>query len=239
MNLCLCGWAGRDFSVLSTPPLALHRRHHRCHRRRRFNHCYSRTTMLRSFLRVAASSYRSNVASPILQSRFRSTSAARFSDVSNLQKPIAFAFDIDGVLKAGPKVLPEAKRALQILEGNNPRNQKIPYIFITNGGGKHESARAKDLARELEVPVTEDQVIQAHTVDVECEVVVKMRLKRVWTLVVVKGWTDQSDTSAREDETEKRDSNVNAEGGTTMHDEWDRQWYQRLDVVSRKQGLNR
>lgn len=72
-----------------------------------------------------------------------------------------------------------------------------------------------------------------------CEVVVKMRLKRVWTLVVVKGWTDQSDTSAREDETEKRDSNVNAEGGTTMHDEWDRQWYQRLDVVSRKQGLNR
>lgn len=120
--------------------------------------------MLRSFLRVAASSYRSNVASPILQSRFRSTSAARFSDVSNLQKPIAFAFDIDGVLKAGPKVLPEAKRALQILEGNNPRNQKIPYIFITNGGGKHESARAKDLARELEVPVTEDQVIQAHTV---------------------------------------------------------------------------
>lgn len=99
-----------------------------------------------------------------MQSRFRSTSAARFSDVSNLQKPIAFAFDIDGVLKAGPKVLPEAKRALQILEGNNPRNQKIPYIFITNGGGKHESARAKDLARELEVPVTEDQVIQAHTV---------------------------------------------------------------------------
>lgn len=111
------------------------------------------TRTLAARCRVASSS-----ASPI--TRHLSTSTLR----SNLQKPIAFAFDIDGVLKAGPNVLPEAKRALQILEGKNPRNQKIPYIFITNGGGKHESARAKDLARELEVPVTQDQVIQAHTV---------------------------------------------------------------------------
>lgn len=96
--------------------------------------------------------------------RYLSSSVPRFSKNTNLQRPLAFAFDIDGVLKAGPNVLPEAKRALQILEGNNQRNQKIPYIFITNGGGKHESARAKDLARELEVPVTQDQVIQAHTV---------------------------------------------------------------------------
>lgn len=102
--------------------------------------------------------------SSVLQSRLLSTSTSRLSNAANLQKPLAFAFDIDGVLKAGPNVLPEAKRALQILEGNNPRSQKIPYIFITNGGGKHESARAKDLARELEVPVTQDQIIQAHTV---------------------------------------------------------------------------
>ncbi|SPO31163.1 related to cat eye syndrome critical region protein 5 precursor [Ustilago trichophora] len=119
--------------------------------------------MLRSSARTAASRCRVLAASPLLQPRFLSTSVSRFN-TGSLQKPVAFAFDIDGVLKAGPNVLPEAKRALQILEGNNPRNQKIPYIFITNGGGKHESARAKDLARELEVPVTEDQVIQAHTV---------------------------------------------------------------------------
>lgn len=98
------------------------------------------------------------------QTRTLTTSSSRLHKANELQKPLAFAFDIDGVLKAGPNVLPEAKRALQVLEGNNPRNQKIPYIFITNGGGKHESARAKDLARELEVPVTQDQVIQAHTV---------------------------------------------------------------------------
>ncbi|CDS02191.1 hypothetical protein [Sporisorium scitamineum] len=121
--------------------------------------------MLRTSLRIAAPRCRFGATSSSLQlPRFLSTSASRFSDATNLQKPIAFAFDIDGVLKAGPNVLPEAKRALQILEGNNSRNQKIPYIFITNGGGKHESARAKDLARELEVPVTQDQVIQAHTV---------------------------------------------------------------------------
>ncbi|EST08907.1 HAD-superfamily hydrolase, subfamily IIA [Kalmanozyma brasiliensis GHG001] len=122
--------------------------------------------MLRSSLSRASTSclrgLSAAASSSSLQPRFLSSSVSRLSD--NLQKPLAFAFDIDGVLKAGPNVLPEAKRALQILEGNNPRKQKIPYIFITNGGGKHESARAKDLARELEVPVTQDQVIQAHTV---------------------------------------------------------------------------
>ena len=121
--------------------------------------------MLRSLARTAAPRCRVSSSQASSQLRFLSTSTSRLSGAaSNLQKPVAFAFDIDGVLKAGPNVLPEAKRALQILEGNNPRSQKIPYIFITNGGGKHESARAKDLARELEVPVTEDQVIQAHTV---------------------------------------------------------------------------
>lgn len=126
------------------------------------------TRFLANMLRSSASAVFSHLGrattSCSLSPRFLSTSTLRFSDASNLQKPIAFAFDIDGVLKAGPNVLPEAKRALQILEGNNPRKQKIPYIFITNGGGKHESARAKDLARELEVPVTQDQIIQAHTV---------------------------------------------------------------------------
>ncbi|KAN0064364.1 hypothetical protein ACQY0O_002560 [Thecaphora frezii] len=80
------------------------------------------------------------------------------------QRPVAFAFDIDGVLKAGPIVLPEAKRALQILDGCNPRNQKIPYVFITNGGGKDEAARAADLSRELEIDLKPSQIIQAHTV---------------------------------------------------------------------------
>lgn len=83
---------------------------------------------------------------------------------TSLRRPLAFAFDIDGVLKAGPNVLPEARRALRILEGANPRRERIPYVLITNGGGKHESERAADLARELEAPIVPAQVVQAHTV---------------------------------------------------------------------------
>ncbi|ETS60294.1 hypothetical protein PaG_05849 [Moesziomyces aphidis] len=122
--------------------------------------------MLRLSLRGALRSVPSRTSAAAARQSVRSlsNSSPTRTSTNDLQKPLAFAFDIDGVLKAGPNVLPEAKRALQILEGNNPRNQKIPYIFITNGGGKHESARATDLARELEVPVTPEQVIQAHTV---------------------------------------------------------------------------
>ncbi|KAI0314276.1 hypothetical protein OF83DRAFT_1174885 [Amylostereum chailletii] len=40
--------------------------------------------------------------------------------------PLAFAFDIDGVLLRGSKVLPQARRALASLEGDNPFGRKIP-----------------------------------------------------------------------------------------------------------------
>ncbi|PWN36143.1 HAD-superfamily hydrolase [Meira miltonrushii] len=76
----------------------------------------------------------------------------------------AFAFDIDGVLKAGEHVLPQARRALAMLEGKNAKNAKIPYIFITNGGGPSETERAKKLSKEFELDIKPDQVIQAHTV---------------------------------------------------------------------------
>lgn len=79
-------------------------------------------------------------------------------------KRIAFAFDIDGVLKAGERILPQARRALAMLEGHNAKQTKIPYIFITNGGGPSESERAKKLSREFELDIQPDQVIQAHTV---------------------------------------------------------------------------
>ncbi|EPQ27891.1 uncharacterized protein PFL1_04635 [Pseudozyma flocculosa PF-1] len=92
------------------------------------------------------------------------SSPVRSYSLPAAQRPLAFAFDIDGVLKAGPLVLPEAKRALQILDGRNPRNEKVPYVFITNGGGKDEASRAADLSRELEIDLKPSQIIQAHTV---------------------------------------------------------------------------
>ena len=76
---------------------------------------------------------------------------------------LAIAFDIDGVLKQGPKVLPEAIRTIRMLEGDNPWSRKVPFLFITNSGGKSEAVRAKDLSNDFQTHVASDQVVQAHT----------------------------------------------------------------------------
>lgn len=75
----------------------------------------------------------------------------------------AFAFDIDGVLVRGPDTIPEAPKALQMLNGDNKYNIRVPYIFVTNGGGKTEEMRCEDLSSRLKVPVSPDQFIQGHT----------------------------------------------------------------------------
>ncbi|KAL1918677.1 uncharacterized protein VTP21DRAFT_2699 [Calcarisporiella thermophila] len=75
----------------------------------------------------------------------------------------AIAFDIDGVLLRGGTILPEAKRALRILNGENKYKTRLPYVFITNGGGVHEHERSKKLSKQLGVPVTETQIVQSHT----------------------------------------------------------------------------
>ncbi|KIL68872.1 hypothetical protein M378DRAFT_70980 [Amanita muscaria Koide BX008] len=78
--------------------------------------------------------------------------------------PLAFVFDIDGVLLRGENVLPAAKRALAILNGDNPYRLKLPYLFLTNGGGVGETERCQKLSKQLEFPVSPDQYIQAHTI---------------------------------------------------------------------------
>ncbi|KAM0790691.1 hypothetical protein ACM66B_004549 [Microbotryomycetes sp. NB124-2] len=91
----------------------------------------------------------------------RSFSSTR---VGNKQPPPAFCFDIDGVLKQGEHVLPRAKRALQILTGNNKANQHFHFICLTNGGGSIERDRAAKLTKELGVNIAEHQVVQSHTI---------------------------------------------------------------------------
>ncbi|KAH6914224.1 HAD-like domain-containing protein [Coprinopsis sp. MPI-PUGE-AT-0042] len=78
--------------------------------------------------------------------------------------PLAFVFDIDGVLIRGPNVLPSAQEALKTLQGNNRFGMKIPYILLTNGGGVSEAERSERLTRKLGVPIKESQYIQAHTI---------------------------------------------------------------------------
>lgn len=75
----------------------------------------------------------------------------------------AFAFDIDGVIVRGPQTIPEASEALKMLNGDNKYNITVPYIFVTNGGGRSEQARCEDLTRRLGIEVTKEQVIQGHT----------------------------------------------------------------------------
>ncbi|EAW09804.1 phosphatidyl synthase [Aspergillus clavatus NRRL 1] len=93
------------------------------------------------------------VASPIAKTTRTLTTADEF----------ALAFDIDGVLIRGGQVIPEAVDAMKYINGQNPYGVKIPYIFVTNGGGKTEEERCLDLSRQLELEVSPGQFICGHT----------------------------------------------------------------------------
>ena len=54
--------------------------------------------------------------------------------------------------------LPRAQKALSYLE-----SQRIPFILLTNGGGKHESERVADLSGKLGVAIDTTMFIQSHT----------------------------------------------------------------------------
>ncbi|KAK2808751.1 hypothetical protein FQN50_004423 [Emmonsiellopsis sp. PD_5] len=75
----------------------------------------------------------------------------------------AFAFDIDGVLIRGGKSIPAAVEAMKVLNGENEWGVKVPYIFVTNGGGKTEEERCLDLSKQLELEVSPGQFICGHT----------------------------------------------------------------------------
>ncbi|RYO76112.1 hypothetical protein DL766_002444 [Monosporascus sp. MC13-8B] len=75
----------------------------------------------------------------------------------------AFAFDIDGVLVRGGRAIPEALEAMKVLNGENKYGIKIPYIFLTNGGGKTEAERCNDLSRQLQTGISPSQFICGHT----------------------------------------------------------------------------
>ncbi|PGH11653.1 TIGR01456 family HAD hydrolase [Polytolypa hystricis UAMH7299] len=93
--------------------------------------------------------------------------AAQVQDLSKEKvqaaKNMAFAFDIDGVLVHGNRLIPEGKRVLDMLNGDNELGIKIPYILLTNGGGKTELARTEQLSGILGSPISTDQFIQSHT----------------------------------------------------------------------------
>ncbi|KAL2109665.1 hypothetical protein VUR80DRAFT_2159 [Thermomyces stellatus] len=78
-------------------------------------------------------------------------------------KNMAFAFDIDGVLLHGNNLIPEATRVMELLNGDNELGIKIPYILMTNGGGKPEEWRTEQLSKIIGTPISTKQFIQSHT----------------------------------------------------------------------------
>ncbi|KAF3385891.1 hypothetical protein DPV78_012467 [Talaromyces pinophilus] len=95
--------------------------------------------------------------SPVLKAVPTQNSASSITD------KYAFAFDIDGVLIRGGRVIPEAIEAMKVLNGENEFGVRVPYIFVTNGGGKTEEERCIDLSRQLELEVSPGQFICGHT----------------------------------------------------------------------------
>ncbi|KAK3291488.1 HAD-like domain-containing protein [Chaetomium fimeti] len=83
--------------------------------------------------------------------------------VEDVADNFAFAFDIDGVLIRGGRPIPEAVEAMKVLNGENEWGVKVPYIFLTNGGGKFETERCHDLSEQLEIDVRPGQFICGHT----------------------------------------------------------------------------
>ena len=70
----------------------------------------------------------------------------------------AVVFDVDGVLIRGAETVESAPSVLQGL-----RDRDVPFMLMTNGGGYHESTRAKKLTERFGVPIDDDQIIQSHT----------------------------------------------------------------------------
>jgi len=95
---------------------------------------------------------------------FRSATASPATPEETLvTDKFAFAFDIDGVLIRGGKVIPEAVEAMKVLNGQNQYGIKVPYIFVTNGGGKTEQERCLQLSNQLQLEVSPGQFICGHT----------------------------------------------------------------------------
>lgn len=102
---------------------------------------------------------RAFVPSPAAHVRhFRHDSTPDLKPTTVKPTDFAFAFDIDGVLLRSSKALPGAAASLQFLHRNS-----IPFILLTNGGGRHESSRVKMLSNMFAVPIAEENFVQSHT----------------------------------------------------------------------------
>ncbi|KAJ5240178.1 phosphatase [Penicillium chermesinum] len=111
-----------------------------------------------------------HLADPLLDQGLASTGGMANGEVplatpsiGTTSEDFALAFDIDGVLIRGGTAIPEAIEAMKYINGENPYGIRVPYIFLTNGGGKSEQERCDDLSRQLQSNVVPGQFICGHT----------------------------------------------------------------------------
>lgn len=90
----------------------------------------------------------------ILQRQYLQTAVESQAPVPDF----AFAFDIDGVLLRSSKPIPGAAEALTTLKTHG-----IPFILLTNGGGKHEDMRVAEINSRLYVSLDPSLIVQSHT----------------------------------------------------------------------------
>ncbi|KAK4408890.1 hypothetical protein Sango_0470000 [Sesamum angolense] len=79
-----------------------------------------------------------------------------------LSASFGIAFDIDGVILRGDTPIGGSPQALKRLYDDSGA-LRIPYVFLTNGGGVPESKRATELSKLLGAPILPSQVIQGHS----------------------------------------------------------------------------
>jgi HAD superfamily hydrolase (TIGR01456 family) len=75
-----------------------------------------------------------------------------------VSRPLLTSGSIDGVLLHVAKPIPGARETLKYLQDND-----IPFILLTNGGGKHEKDRVAQLSEKLDVELSTDNFVQSHT----------------------------------------------------------------------------
>ncbi|PWY96583.1 aspartyl-tRNA synthetase [Aspergillus sclerotioniger CBS 115572] len=81
-----------------------------------------------------------------------------FQTASSRIPDFAFAFDIDGVLLRSSKPIPGAAESLSLL-----KEQNIPFLLLTNGGGKHETERVAEISEKLQVSLDPELIVQSHS----------------------------------------------------------------------------
>ncbi|XP_062215974.1 mitochondrial hydrolase YKR070W [Phragmites australis] len=98
------------------------------------------------------------------QRRRPSDLAQRFSHSAPAPARPSFgiAFDIDGVILRGRSPIGGSPRAIRRLYSEDG-TLKIPFLFLTNGGGVPEHRRALELSELLGVNISPAQVVHGHS----------------------------------------------------------------------------